>query len=118
MTHPTHAELVEAMARAIHEGRNGPGTAWLSRAKAYRQPYLTDADRALATLCTLIPGLPALLDGTARVVPVEATSHMALSAMDRPPEVATNERLPWQLYADIYRAMISASPYATPEPTP
>lgn len=113
MTHPTRAELVEAMARAIHEGRNGPVAAWLSRAKAYRQPYLTDADRALATLCTLIPGLPALLDGTARVVPVDAVERMlnlkALYVLEGDAE--------WTL-TEMFAALnaIAASPYASPTP--
>lgn len=77
MTHPTHAELVEAMARAMatHFSMNRmPHMSGdpLARLGSQERRRLDDATQAaLTTLCTLITGLPALLDGTARVVPVK-----------------------------------------------
>lgn len=45
----THAELVERVARAIYEKRNGHGcTPWSIRNKAHKEPYMLDASAAIS----------------------------------------------------------------------
>lgn len=45
------AELIEKVARAIYEKRNGPGCyAWGLRPKAHKEPYLSDARAALSVV--------------------------------------------------------------------
>lgn len=44
-------DMVERVAKAIYEGRNGPGcVAWAHRDKGYRAPYLADAHNALRAM--------------------------------------------------------------------
>jgi hypothetical protein len=49
MTHPTEAEVIERMAKAIYESRNGRGCrSWGTLPNAHKAPYLTDAKAAQA----------------------------------------------------------------------
>jgi len=85
MTAPTMDDaIVEAVARAIHEGRNGGGASWLSRAKAYKQPYLGDARAALTALCAAHPGVAAVLRKEAVAVAVEASVLAGLRVLIDP----------------------------------
>lgn len=44
-------DMVERVAKAIYEGRNGPGcVAWAHRDKGYRAPYAADAHNALRAM--------------------------------------------------------------------
>lgn len=44
-------EMVERVARAIYEGRNGAGAkAWASQPKSHRAPYLLDARAAIEAM--------------------------------------------------------------------
>lgn len=72
MTHPTRAELAEAMARA-RRAAYYPGRIWepFWHDDTARTYALHGEEAVLTTLCTLIPGLSAILDGTAKVVPVK-----------------------------------------------
>jgi hypothetical protein len=107
----TREELVEVVARAIHEGRNGKGASWRIRPKAYRLPYTQDAQAALTALCAALgisdAALDALAKGEAVVVPREATKDMDRAALEREYQGDDDD-----LYHSIYRAMVSASPYA------
>lgn len=45
------AEKLEAVARAIYEGRNGRGCVpWARQASAHKEPYLKDAEAALLAI--------------------------------------------------------------------
>jgi len=47
------ASAIERVARSIYEGRNGRGCrAWGSLEKSHREPYMKDAQCALAALTT------------------------------------------------------------------
>lgn len=49
--HDPERKPVEAVARAIYEGRNGRGCVpWSKREAAHKAPYLKDADAAIAVL--------------------------------------------------------------------
>lgn len=51
MTTITEQELVEVMARAIYEKRNGHGcTPWSIRNRAHKDPYICDATAALSAI--------------------------------------------------------------------
>lgn len=53
MTSPTPPALVETVARAIYEGRNGPGCKpWSIVTKAHKEPYLSDARAAIRATLT------------------------------------------------------------------
>jgi hypothetical protein len=45
------SEMIERVARAIYENRNGPGCyPWGNRTKAHRAPYLADARAAIEAM--------------------------------------------------------------------
>jgi len=70
-----------------------------------------DANMALTTICAALgisdAALDALAKGEACVVPREPTEDMDRAALEREYQGADDD-----LYHSIYRAMVSASPYA------
>lgn len=45
------SQTIDMVARAIYEGRNGPGcTSWGLQRKAHRAPYIADAENAIKAL--------------------------------------------------------------------
>lgn len=111
-------KLIEVMARAIEplafsavlrvQNKDWfPGTIPLSEEQAAA---------ALTALCAARLDVAAVLRGEAVAVPREATESMALAALNRSPEPHQPASPVWQLYADIYRAMTAASPYAQETP--
>lgn len=49
-------QIIESVARAIYEGRNGGGaTPWPQQTKAHREPYLADARAAIQTIQNSAP---------------------------------------------------------------
>lgn len=75
MTHPTRAEFVEAIRNALTSIIGPPVVGDMrhhERVVERHERGISELAGAVAdTLCTLIPGLPALMDGAAKVVPVK-----------------------------------------------
>ena len=112
----------EAMARAIYDACkplqdpkwDEVTAAWLERRKA-----VTQANAALTALCALHPGVREVIEGSAVVVPREATEAMIEAGFDAADgwfEI-DGDKGPW-LRSDgfeaAYRAQLAASPYAQP----
>lgn len=100
-------ELVERMARAIYEQRNGYGcTPWNIRSRSHRDPYLADAAASLR----------AIEEAGAVVVPKEATGEMEEGCCD----AMANGLIVDGDYVEFggdaaqqaWSAMLAASPYA------
>jgi hypothetical protein len=109
---------VEAMARAMCEALYP--SAWPSVPASQRAPWDAQAQAALTALCALHPGISAVLDGSAVVVPREATVVMqnaAVEAAEMGGGMSWSNRSPQSVARVAYRAMLASSPYATP-PSP
>ena len=114
-------ELVERMARAIYEHRNGYGcTPWNIRSRSHRDPYLADAAASLR----------AIEEAGAVVVPVDEAmrEHLSIASMCLPIReyqggmwFGRNDEFPDATFRDfgacrsfsaIVSAMLASSPYA------
>lgn len=90
--------LIEAMARAIYEKRNGFGCkAWSRLPQLHHAPYKQDATAALA----------AIEAAGCVVVPREPTREMVQAGPFR-----GRQNTEESMYHGIYRAMLAASPLA------
>ncbi len=97
-------ELIEAMARAIYQSRNGHGcVSWSFIDRNHKRPYIGDAEAAAAA----IPGLVDVIEGRAVIVPRECTEAMRAAAEDALSGVACGD-LALDIAGDVYAAMIEA----------
>lgn len=117
-------KLIEAMARAVYEARNGYGCkAWARLPELYHAPYKHDATAALTALCALHPGVRALIAGEAVAVPrllldglvseAESAINEACCVRDFKPHPALAHRYNRDM-EDVREArrLLAASPYA------
>jgi hypothetical protein len=106
---PTPLAAVEAMARALHDVTH-PSRNWERAPAVYHDSWRADAQSALTALCALHPGIQAVLDGEAVVVPRDATPEMHTAG------AMTIIRRNQSRSLVIYAAMLATSPYAPPAP--
>lgn len=108
-------QMIERMARAIYEARNGHGcTPWSRIGGGHQGPYRTDARAALASLGGPLEHLAALRAGAHVIVPVEPTRAMIDAAYAAHDAYETGESpAAWCGLSDAYRAMIAARPRPT-----
>lgn len=117
MTHPTRAEFLEAMTRAHYNAVNmrihgHVYPTWEAQSQERRDWFCSDMSQAFDTYGTLIPGLPALLGGNARVVPVEPVREMWAAGANA--MVNRTRRHHDQVVRQLWDDMLAASPYASP----
>lgn len=106
-------ELTNAVAKSIYENRNGHGCKpWSFQTMSHKQPYLDDAEAAIAIVNERRAAIAAVEAEGWQLVPVEPTAEMVEAgflSLGKGEDASVLER-------DVYRAMLAAAPKpAAPE---